>query len=184
MRVLGLGSSLVFGAAVSIGLVFMLHVFAPSIGSWNVLAFHLAACTVAYAALIGRVPRTSLRNAMVASIGSAAVLVLARGAHVGMGEVAIGLTCVVALVRSGLASESRRVRSLVVEAVLGGTSLVFAAWLATPGWLGSAAALWGYVLVQSLYFLIPRSRESSRGETEGDPFDRARDRLLAMLEEA
>jgi hypothetical protein len=183
MRVLGLGSSLVFGAAASIGLVFMMHVFAPALGSWNVLAFYLAGCTVAYAASIGRVPRTSIRNATVASIGSLAVLLLARGPHVGMGEVAIGLTCVLALVRSGLDPGARRARSIVVEAVLGGTSLAFADWLATPGWVGSAVALWGYVLVQSLYFLIPRSRASTRRESEGDPFDRARDRLLAMLEE-
>jgi hypothetical protein len=183
MRVQGLGSSLVFGAAASIALVFMQHVFAPLVGSWNVLAFYLAGCAVAYAALIGGAPRTSLRNASFAAIGAAAVLVLARGSHVGMGEVAIGLTCVVALVRSGLDPAVRRTRSVVVESVLGGASLVFAAWLATPGYLGSAVALWGYVLVQSLYFLIPRSRDARPGESEGDPFDRARERLLAMLEE-
>jgi hypothetical protein len=183
MRVHGLGSSLVFGAAVSIALVFMQHVFAPMLGSWNVLAFYLVGCTVAYAALIGRTRRASLRNAMVGAIGAVAVFALARGSHAGMGEVAIGLTCVVALVRSGLDPALRRTRSFVIESGLGGASLVFAAWLATPGWLGSAVALWGYVLVQSLYFLIPRSRDAHRGECVGDPFDRARERLIAMLEE-
>jgi hypothetical protein len=67
--------------------------------------------------------------------------------------------------------------------VLSGLFLVFAAWLATHGWLGSAVALWGHVLVKSLYFLVVRSRESSRDESEGGPFDRARDHLLAKLEE-
>lgn len=183
MKIRGVFSSLVFGVAGCVCLVFELHVFAPLLGAGNVLALHLVGSAVVYAALIGSNSRAAIRNACVATIGAAAVLLLARVGSAGLGEVAVGLTLVVALVRSGLDPSARGPRSLVAEMLLGTAALAFAAWLAGPTWLGSAAALWGFVLVQSLYFLIPIGRRPDLGTVGGDPFDRARERLVAMLEE-
>lgn len=184
MRVRSLGSSLVFAAAAAIAAPFTQHVFSPVVGTWSAFAFHLGLCGVAYAAMLGRTMRASLRNALVAAAGAGAVFALTRGPMVGMGEVAIGLTLVLALVRSGLDSGGRRGRAILLEAVLGVMSLAVAGWLASPGWLGGAMALWGYGLVQSLYFMFPESQRSSSGEDGVDPFDRARDRILSMLGEA
>jgi len=179
MRVQGFISSLCFGLVAAIAVVFAQHAFAPIIGSGNVLALYLATSMAAYAALIGRTPRIMIRNAVVAAIGSSVVLTMASGIE----GVAIGLTIVLMLVRTGLDVEMRSRRALFVEAVLGCGALAFASGLASPGWLGSAAAIWGFALVQSLYYLAPVVQVRPVMAGDGDPFDRARDRLLILLDE-
>jgi hypothetical protein len=179
MRLNGLTNSLCFGAAAAIAFVFAQHVGAPLVGSVNVLVFYLAGCTIAYAALLGSTPRRAVRNAAAAFMGTILVVIVTNGL-VGL---AIGLTSVLALVRSGLEYPTKWARGLVIETLLMGLSLGFASWVASPGWLGDAAGLWAFSLVQSLYFLVP-GRGRRRAETGvGDPFERARERLLGLLEE-
>ena len=179
MRVNGLTSSLCFGAAAAIAFVFAQHLAAPLVGSANVLVFYLAGCTIVYAALLGSTPRRAVRNAAAAFMGAMLVVMVSSG----MGGLAIGLTSVLAVVRSGLEYSTKPTRGLAIETLLGGLGLGFAAWVASPGWLGDAAGLWAFTLVQSLYFLVPARgrKEAERGI--GDPFERARERLLGLLEE-
>ena len=96
----------------------------------------------------------------------------------------LGLTLLLAFLRSGLSFSMRPARAVVVEIALLGGGIVMAVWLAGAGWFGEALGLWGYILVQSLYFLVPgRRRPRLQGSFDGDPFDRARDRLNDLLEE-
>ena len=179
MTVNGLMRSLYFGAAAAIALVFAQHLAAPFLGSTKVFEFYLAGTTIAYAALLGSTPQRSIRNAAAAFVGSMLAVMVSGG----MAGLAIGLTCVLALVRSGLEYSIKPIRAIAIEATLGGLALGFAAWVALPGWLGASAGLWAFALVQSLYFLVP-GRLRDRGKTDlGDPFDRARERLLVLLEE-
>lgn len=179
MTVNGLIRSLYFGAAAAIALVFAQHLAAPFLGSTKVFEFYLAGSTIAYAALLGSTPQRSIRNAAAAFAGSMLVVMVSGG----MAGLAIGLTCVLAMVRSGLEYSTKPIRAIAIETTLGGLALGFAAWVAWPGWLGAAAGLWAFALVQSLYFLVPvRLRDRSKTD-RGDPFDRARERLLVLLEE-
>jgi hypothetical protein len=178
MRVNGLAGSLCFGAAAAIALVFVQHLAAPFLPSSRVLVFYLAGVTIAYAALLGSTPRRAIRNGAAAFFGATIVVM----ASTGMTALAVGLATLLALVRSGLEYSTKPARAIVIEMTLGGLGLAFASWLATPGWSGDALGLWGFALVQSLYFLVPgRGREKS-GIGIGDPFERARERLLGLLE--
>lgn len=179
MRVDGFASSLVFGAVAAVSLVFTLHLMAPLVGPFPALALHLAASLVAYAAALGGSLRTGLRNALLAAAGAALVVALAEAPR----ELAVGLAGVLGLVRTGLAPGRPGARGALLEIVLALAGLGFAAWLASPGWLGSATALWGFALVQSLWFLAPRSAARASRAEPADAFERARDRLLELLEE-
>ena len=176
----GLTSSLSFGAGAAIAFVFAQHLAGPILGSANVIVLYLGGCTVAYAALLGSTPRRAVRNAIAAFMGTALVVVVSSG----MAGLAIGLTMVLAFVRSGLEFSAKPRRAFAIEMLLGGVGLAFAAWVASPGWLGDAAGLWAFSLVQSLYFLVPGRSRRKQEAGMGDPFERARERLLGLLEEA
>ena len=65
--------------------------------------------------------------------------------------------------------------------MLGG--LLFARALAGPTLLGAAFAVWAFFLVQGLFFLAGGVRERESPEPQIDPFERARKRALALMEE-
>lgn len=75
----------------------------------------------------------------------------------------------------------RRARAFAWGAVLAVAGLVFARWLLTPSLLGGALALWGFGFVASLRCLVPGAEPCI--PEDGDPFERARARALALLEE-
>jgi hypothetical protein len=179
MRINGMTSTLCLGAAAAIALVFSQHVAAPLIGSSNVLALVLVGFTVSYAALLGATPRRALRNGAAALAGSIIVALFSDGV-VGL---ALGQAIVLGAIRSGLEYSMKPARAVVVESILLVLGLGFAFWIAWPGWLGEAAGLWGFALVQCLYFIVPGRRRADRRERAGDPFDRAREQLLTLLEE-
>jgi hypothetical protein len=184
MEVQSFSKSLVFGGMAAVALFFTQQLLAPILGSGNVLTLYLAGILVTYAAWIGMGLREKMTNALIASLGAITVFIMTSG----IGGVAIGLTLVLALVRTGLASETRTARALCAEGTLGLGALLFADHLASPGWLGDAAAIWGFALVQSLYFLLPVGEKSSAGQGASagtrDPFERAREQILSLLEEA
>jgi hypothetical protein len=179
MRSLGFVGTLLFAAVASVVLVVAHVVAAPSLGARSVLALFTLAAAVGYAALLGPSLRSRVRNGGAALLGGVVVLVLARG----FAEIALGMALVLALVRGFLARRSPPLRALVVEIALGVGGLCLARWLAVPGVLGAAAGFWGYALVQSLYFLVPGGHLEAV-ETTGDPFERARERLSALLDDS
>lgn len=93
-------------------------------------------------------------------------------------QVATGAALALAIARGAFLYPARPARALALELALGLGGLAFAHFLGAglPGPLGAALALWGYLLVQSTFFLVGGGREPAR-----DPFDDARDRLLALL---
>ncbi len=180
MSIRGFFSSLAFGAiaALSLGLIDPLLALRPGHASswWP----SVAVCLVIYAALLGRNARERLRNGAIA--GTVAVLVLA-GANDGA-TTAVGLTCGLAVVRTGLDVRLRTPRGWLREGVVGLAALAFASLLLSPGVLGGVLAFWGFALVQSLFFLLPRPRDGTSRQEAGDAFERARAQLLNLLDEA
>ncbi len=101
-----------------------------------------------------------------------------------LAELAIGIALAVATLRSGLVFRRRSaVRALAVEGFLVAAGLLVARFLADGSPLGIALSIWGFLLVQSLFFLIGGAVRRERGSLEVDPFDRARSRLTELLEE-
>jgi hypothetical protein len=150
-------------------------------GRGDAAVLYLAAAGTVYAA--GLAP--TLRRALLVGIlmGGLSLLLLAVARD--LAEVAVGIAFLVSGFRCFSLHQGAGVRTLVVEAVLGLGGLAFAGLLAGSGRgpVGIALAIWGYFLVQALFFLVGGLRVRSLGEGEGDPFDAARSRLLALLEE-
>ena len=184
MRVNDVGSSLGFGGLVAIGLFCLERLLGPWPVSASVEAAYLAGCLVVYCGLLGSTRRHMMRNALVGLFGAAIVVMISDG----MGGIFVGFTCVLGFVRSGLEFRRGPLRGLILESVIGGAGLVFAAWLAMPGGLGDSIALWGFMLVEGLYFLIGEapSKEGLRrgrgGSCGRDPFERADRELSGLLD--
>jgi hypothetical protein len=99
------------------------------------------------------------------------------------GEVAIGCALILGVCRSTIVGRSRPTRGLAVEAVLLVGGLLFARFLMFTGPFGAALSIWGFLLVQSLFFLI-RGSEERRPETPDlDPFEQSRTRALALIDD-
>jgi hypothetical protein len=112
-------------------------------------------------------------------------LVLAAGVWLASdhaGEAALGAALLVGVGRSVLVYRAPALRGLAVEAALIGAGLGLARALVGPGVGSLAWAIWGFFLVQSLYFWIPGIVERGIGEPETEPFERARRRLQRALD--
>jgi hypothetical protein len=178
MSIQGFASSLIFGALLAISFVFSAVALGPFLGHDSTLALHLGGGLIAYAAALAPSGRKALRNALVAALGGAAVL-LATSAP---GGLALGATMVLAAIRTGLSTGGGSPRSWLAEGVLGVAALVFAGSIGFAGPIGQATAIWGYALVQSLYFLVPGPR-LRRTRSQEDPFEKACGRLVLLLDE-
>ncbi len=188
MRVRRFGSSLAFAALSAVAFVFAQLALASIVGSARVWTLHLTTSLVGYAFCLGTTPRRSVRGALVALVGAGVVVALARD----LGELALGLTLVLAVVRTALEPATRNAPAFLLEGCLGVVALGFAGWLGSPTWLGGAAAIWGFALVQSLHPLLGSVLPRRLGGRDGpcragtdpiDPFDRARAGLLALLDD-
>ena len=81
-------------------------------------------------------------------------------------------------------SESPLGRALLVEASLLAAGLAFAKALAGSSVSSVALAVWGFFLVQSLFFLAGGTAARPEEEFAEDPFDRARREAVRLMEEA
>lgn len=73
-------------------------------------------------------------------------------------------------------------RALVAHTFFVLLGFVFATWLAVPGLVGAAVAVWGFGLVLSLRTLACGGSEPALA-TDDDAFEAARARALALLDE-
>jgi hypothetical protein len=97
-------------------------------------------------------------------------------------ELAIALAVLLALARSGILYRARPARALATEAILIGAGLLFARYLGGFTLVSTALALWGFLLVQSFFFLIGGVRVRSLVEGGADAFEEAHRRALALLD--
>jgi hypothetical protein len=173
------GRSAAFAAAAGCGAIPWLLVAAPLLGVRGALSFYLVTVAAAYVAGIA----PALRHGLAASflvvlpgIGLAAV------AHT-LQEMALGLAILLALARSGLLYRARPRRAVALELALGAGALLFARFLVGSSPLSMLLAIWGFLLVQSLFFLVRGIHERHFGATPSDPFEAAQGRANALLDD-
>lgn len=179
MRWNDFGRALGFAAAIAIAWPAVALLGAPLVGVRTTLAAYLVAITALYASGIAP-DRARGAGAALATAGVGALaLLLGRD----VGELAAGLALALGVARSALLYRLRVARALVVEGALLGGGLLLARWLATPGPLGVALALWGFFAVQAGFFAVGGVRLRASDPGGADRFEHARRRALRLLEE-
>ena len=183
----GFARSLRFAVLCAAACALWIVLAAPIAGRTLGVESALALATAAY--LIGVAPRR-------ASGMTAAALLLAASAAlalVGMGPASFACALAVALgvLRSGWlwpvprSDAAAFARRFIAELALVGGGLAFAARLSHAGVFPEALALWGFLLVQSAFFVLEGAAAPAvRGaEPPVDPFEGSCRRLRAVLEE-
>lgn len=173
------GRSLIFSAIVALGVVPFLLVVAPMIGKLNALGLYSAMAVALYISGIARTTRRGVRIGLLAAVLAAGVCAIASS----LTEVVLGLTVVLAICRSGFLFRCAPARALTIEIVLGCVSLVAACVLFVPGYIGVGFAVWGYFLAHSVYFLVGGIERRVVCPSDQDPFEVAKARALAIIDQ-
>lgn len=173
----GFARTLGYGAAAAAGLPVAILALQPILGVQRGLGLALVMATAGYLVALTPGPRSKLAMGVAALLaGGVAWGVVAGSSR----ELFLALTLGVSAVRSGVLYRRRPLRAVVIEGIVAIGSLATARWLATPGLLGEALALWGWFVVQSFYFLLG-GLTLRRPRPEGDAFETARQRLEELL---
>lgn len=170
--------SLGFAAVAAVGLWLAAAPLLPVLYPSSLLTLYIVAAAAAYVVGIAPGRRAGLVAGGIATALGCGLLLL----PLGVAGTALGAALVIAVCRSGILYRARRLRALLLEALLlvGGLGLGHA--LAGVGVGSAALGLWGYFLVQSAFFLVGGVAVRGVRDAELDPFDRARARLAALLD--
>ena len=129
---------------------------------------------VAIAPNLGR----ALRIGMLAGAIGVGICVVAPGE----GAALLGIAMLLGLMRSGFLFPRRLARSVAVELGLAGLSGLLAGSLAGPSSLSLGIAVWGFFLVQSLFFVIG-GIQVRRPDGAEDAFAKARREAMRVMED-
>ena len=172
------GRSALFSALAGCGVMLWLGLAAPLLGVRQALLFYMVAAMAAYVIGIAPSPRRGLGpGLLVATLGGCLMLVAHAPA-----DLALGLAVLLAIARGGLLYRLRPGRTVAVEGALVACGLLFARLLVGSSLLSVMLAVWGFLLVQSLFFLVGGVREREPGAAHKDPFDAAYERANALLD--
>ncbi len=171
--------SLVFAAIASLFLPLAQGLIAPLIGSGHAVALLFIAIGWLYG-LGGRFQGRGFVGYGLAALG--AMVATAALPPLPLYGIAAS-TLLIALMRSGVAIPVWTPRRILLESAIAGVSLTWVHALLSPRPLAMGMAVWGYFLIQSAHPLCRDWVERRRGRRGVDPFDRARARLLSILDE-
>ena len=183
----GFASSLGFAMFAALATVPFVLVAAPIVGGGTILVLGSLLLGTGYLLAIAPSWSRGVRIAMVA-LGLGIVLAIAAPTK---GAAVLGAVCVLGVLRSGFLYRSRPVRALVIETGLLSSGLLLASILASSGvaagygsmGLRFALAVWGFFLVQSLFFVLGGISVRPE-ETDGvDPFVKAREEAMRIMED-
>jgi hypothetical protein len=170
--------SLVFAAAAAAAVLVGTPLLAPLHGERAAVRFLILAGVVAYAGVAAPSRRRGIAAAALAAGAGALLLAL----PLGLGGHALGAAALLGVCRSGALYRSRPARAWLLEATLLGAGLALAAFLGAGSVPRFALAVWGFWLVQSAYFAVGGVAPRPDAGAPDDPFERARTRILALLE--
>lgn len=171
------GRSLLFAFVAGLAAVPAILVGAPVAGWAAVCSAVALAAAVLYTAAVAPSWARALPAAALAALLALVVGLLAST----VGEAAVGAALVVGVIRSGVLYRRRAARSLAIEIALLVAGLLFARFLAAPSALGAGLAIWGFFLVQSLFFVVSGWERRQSGDEGVDRFDEAERRVLDVL---
>ncbi|MGI9430930.1 MAG: hypothetical protein ACR2PQ_01880 [Myxococcota bacterium] len=178
MNVRSFGGTLLFGIAAGVGFPGFSLLTAPLLGAAGAFQAWVALGAIAYAALLGIGWRERIVGAFTATAFVVPAALLAEGI---VGLVA-GAALAVAVARSYLLGTDRIARTVVIEAALAAFGFAFVRSLGGAGLFPIALAIWGWFLVQSLYFLIGGGLPQPARSGDVDAFDLAHERANAIME--
>jgi hypothetical protein len=150
-------------------------VMSPIVGAWNAHALFLVGITVAYVAAMA-----SGTNRFGAAIAVTLAGVLGAWLLRTPGDLVVALAVTIAVVRSGVLYPAPHARAVLRETALVFGGLALARFLAGSTLLSIGLALWGFFLVQSLFFLFAVAPGGVG--VQSDPFEEAHRRALALLD--
>ena len=178
MTVRSFAGTLAFGIAAGIGFPGFAVLSSPLVGTHTALWLWIALGAIAYSALLGRGWRERITGAFIATLFLIPTAFLTSG----IAGIAMGAALAVAIARSRLLGTRHIARTVAVESVLAAFGFAFVTALHGPGWFAISLAIWGWFLVQSLYFLIGGLvSEPAAGDI--DPFDLAHDQARRILDQ-
>jgi len=170
MRMGTFAGSLVYGFVAALAAVPYLMVTRPLFGTSTALASFYVAAAVAYVGLIAPGWSRGVRIGLLAAALGLGIVLLAPNPTVALA----GTLVLVGLMRSGFLFRWKGpARALVIELSVLGGGLALARVLDGEGALGLALAVWGFFLVQSVYFLIGGIGRRGGPVDEVDPFQHA-----------
>jgi hypothetical protein len=172
------GRSAVFAALAGIGVIAWLVMAGPLLGVRRALAFYLVGLTATYVAGLAPSLRRGLGACVVVAALGSCLAVTTRT----LPELAFGLAVLLAIARTAFLYRLRPARALAVEVAFVGGGLLFARFLAGPSLVSMMLAVWGFLLVQSFFFLVGGVRIRERAAPQRDAFDAAHERASALLD--
>ena len=171
--------TLAFGLVAALGSIPWAMVFGPFFGQHWALAGYCLGLTALYVAVIAPMWPRAFAAGAIASFAATTIAVLATRPS----EALLGAALILAVARSGFLYRGKPARTAVLEAALIFGGLLFARTLIGPTLLSAGLAIWAFFLTQSLFFLAGGVREREPDGPRVDPFERARKRALALMEE-
>ena len=169
--------SAAFAAVAALGWMPWAVFVGPILGWPAARALYLVAVTALYAGGLAASPPRRASVTLIAGLAGVLLAVVARGTP----ELCLGLAAVLGLARSGFLHHAAPARAVAVEAALLVGGLLFARFLAA-GPLPTTLALWGFLLVQSCFFLVGGTVAGRDEGRHPDPFDEACARAAEVLE--
>lgn len=170
------GRGAVFAALAGLGIIPWLVVAGPLLGMRLGLAVYLVALTATAISVMAPSRRRGLGAGVVAALLGSCLALVTRT----LPELAFGLAVLFGTARGAFLYQLRPARAVAIEVVLVGGGLLFARFLAGPSLVSIGLSVWGFLLVQSFFFLVGGVRE--RTVQQKDPFDAAHDRARALLD--
>ena len=171
------GQSAAFAAVAALAWMPWALLVGPFFGVPVARALYLVAVAALYCVGLAKSPpRRVSTTALVAIVGCLLALV-ARGTP----ELCVALAAVLGVVRSGLVHRTAPTRGVVLEAGLLIGGLLFARFLAA-GQLATALGVWGFLLMQSCFFLVGGITSRAEDGRHPDPFEDACARATEVLE--
>ena len=172
------GRSAVFAALAGFGVMPWLLLAGPLLGMrWTLTLYLVAVAAVSVVVFAPSLRRGLGACAAVALLGGCIAVVTRT-----LPELALSLGVLLATARGAFLYRRRSVRAVALEAALVGGGLLLARFLAGPSLLSIMLALWGFLLVQSFFFLVPGARARQQTAPQRDPFDAAHARAQALMD--
>src|SRR4029453_4263686 len=168
--------SVLFGAVAAAAWPLWLLLAFPTIGWSAAQAVYLIGVTVLYIAALSPSRPRGFVAALPAPRGAGATGPAGRS----IPELVIGLAALLGIARSGFLLPTAAGRAVLREAVLLIGGRCFARLLVSTAVPSISLALWGFFLVQSVFFLFADTPRITAPEI--DPFDAAYRRAIALLD--